>query len=101
MKINDLKNKYLSLFLSGIITLIMLVSALYMAEEAHHECTGEDCPICECLHLCEGIMYETEAAEGLLIAAAVTVLIAFISRTGAGYILLYDTPVSEKVRMDS
>lgn len=46
-------------------------------------------------------MYETEAAEGLLIAAAVTVLIAFISRTGAGYILLYDTPVSEKVRMDS
>lgn len=45
MKINDLKNKYLAMFLSGIIALIMLLSAMYMAEEVHHECSGEECPV--------------------------------------------------------
>lgn len=101
MKINDLKNKYLTLFLSGIITLIMLLSAMYMAEEVHHECSGEECPICECLHICEEILYETEGAEVVLVAAAVTVLIVYMMERGAVYMLLHDTPVSEKVRMDS
>ena len=101
MKINDLKNKYLAMFLSGIIALIMLLSAMYMAEEVHHECSGEDCPVCECLNICEGILYETESAEVVPVAAAFTVLIVFMIERGAGYMLLHDTPVSEKVRMDS
>lgn len=32
---------------------IMLSSALYIAVEADHDCTGQDCPICEQIHVCE------------------------------------------------
>ncbi len=101
MKINDLKNKYLSLFLTALFMLVMFFSASYIAEEMIHDCSGEECPICECIHMCECMLYETSGAVNPLIVAAVVFILVLLMGRGSGYILLYDTPVSEKVRMDS
>ncbi len=34
-------------FLCAIIVLAMLVSSAFILHEAGHDCTGEDCPICQ------------------------------------------------------
>ena len=95
------RNIYLPLILSVLMLSLMFFSAFYIAEEHDHDCAGEDCPICECIHLCEGILYETQGAKFILISAVVAY--AFICLTGhaAEDLFSFDTLVSEKVRMDS
>ena len=29
---------------------VMLASFFYIAKEENHNCTGEDCPVCACIH---------------------------------------------------
>nr|MCR5719967.1 hypothetical protein [Lachnospiraceae bacterium] len=45
---------------AGIMGLMMLVivlfSSFYIAAEADHDCCGEDCPICDCIHRCENTL---------------------------------------------
>ena len=32
---------------------VMLTSFFYIAKEENHNCTGEDCPVCACIHQAE------------------------------------------------
>ena len=32
---------------------VMLASFFYIAKEENHNCTGEDCPVCACIHRAE------------------------------------------------
>lgn len=32
---------------------VVLFSALYIVSNSNHDCTGEHCPICACIHQCE------------------------------------------------
>lgn len=93
--------KFLPLILSAVMFLLMAFSAFYIAEETVHECSGEECPICECLQICEGILYETQGARLIIISALIAyALICRIRMTGST-VFPFDTLVSEKVRMDS
>lgn len=38
--------------MSAAVVLVLLFSTLYLVEEADHDCTGEDCPICDCMAWC-------------------------------------------------
>ena len=93
--------RYIPLILSTVLFLLMAFSAFYIAEESVHECSGEECPVCECLQICEGILYETQGARLIIISALISY--AFICSIGTvnGRLFSFDTLVSEKVRMDS
>ena len=81
--------------------LLMAFSAFYIAEETVHECSGEECPVCECLQICEGILYETQGARLIIISALIAYeLICRIGMNGST-VFSFDTLVSEKVRMDN
>lgn len=88
-----------------IIGLMMLVlvlfSSFYIAAEADHDCCGEDCPICVCIHQCENILrgigdgtvvQSAAVAPVILILFAAAFVIAAVSR---------DTLVSRKVRLNN
>lgn len=93
--------KFLPLILSAVMFLLMAFSAFYIAEETVHECSGEECPICECLQICEGILYETQGARLIIISALIAyALICRIGMNGSTF-FSFDTLVSEKVRMDN
>lgn len=93
--------KFLPLILSAVMFLLMAFSAFYIAEETVHECSGEECPICECLQICEGILYETQGARLIIISALIAyALICRIGMTGST-VFSFDTLVSEKVRMEN
>ena len=93
--------RYLPLILSAVLFLLMAFSAFYIAEESVHECSGEECPICECLQICEGILYETQGARLIIISALIAYTFICSIGTVNGRLFSFDTLVSEKVRMDS
>ncbi len=36
----------------------LLFSAFFLVEEAEHDCTGEDCPVCDCLTWCSTCLHQ-------------------------------------------
>ncbi len=90
---------------AGIMGLMMLVlvlfSAFYIAAEADHDCCGEECPICACIHQCENILRGIgDGAAGRSAAVAPVILILF----AAAFVIAavsQDTLVSRKVRLNN
>lgn len=48
---------------------VMLSSALFLAEEANHDCIGDGCQICLQLNLCRGILKSLSLAVHAALAA--------------------------------
>ncbi len=101
MKI-DRNGKVNTALITALMMLILMVSAVYfIAHETAHECEGEECPICEALNYFENILYKSDAG-----CAATVTMAAFFFRPEDTVIRSFDvlcgeTPVTQKVRMDS
>lgn len=60
------KQKIVSLLLAAAVIIVVLCSSFYIAVEADHDCTGEDCPICTVVQQCENtvrLMSDGTAAQ--------------------------------------
>lgn len=55
--------------LAAVLAAVMLSSAVYIAVEANHNCSGEDCAICHQIGVCENLLKSLGLAGA---AAAVT-----------------------------
>mgnify|MGYP000821645706 FL=1 len=55
--------------LAAVLAAVMLSSAVYIAVEANHTCSGEDCAICHQLQVCENLLKSIGLAGA---AAAIT-----------------------------
>lgn len=40
-------------FTCAAFVIVAFFSLLFIAKEAHHDCTGADCPVCACIHRAE------------------------------------------------
>lgn len=49
---NNNFNKKIAAFLAATAASIFIVSVAYIAAEADHDCTGDDCPVCACVVQC-------------------------------------------------
>ena len=47
------KQKYLALIFSISFLFVSFFSLFYIAREEIHDCSGEDCPVCACIHQAE------------------------------------------------
>ena len=87
--------------MSILIPVFVLVSAFFIAAETDHDCCGDDCPICACIHLCENTLEQIGSGVATQAAVIIPAILFCIS------ILLYvcvcrqDTPVSRKVRQNN
>jgi hypothetical protein len=83
------------------ILFVMMFSAIFIVFHTDHDCTGEDCPVCACLQQCENILHG--AGDGSQFTASG--IIPFVLITGfilvSSSIVISDTPVSAKVRMNN
>ncbi len=91
-------------FAAAAIVLIMLAallsSALYIAAEADHDCSGEDCRVCANIQQCVNVLHLIGgAAAGHLIAAAAVSVFVF-SAAPAPEDRARPTPVSRRVRLN-
>ncbi len=101
---NALRNKELKRILAGIATIsflvVVMLSSFFVIEHAGHKCNDEDCPICSFLHQCENTLHglDSETATGCVFVSLVLVLSVALSKQGV--LILWDTPVSRKVRLN-
>lgn len=65
--------------LAAVLAAVMLSSAVYIAVEANHNCSGEDCAICHQLQACENLL----KSIGLAGAAAVSPRRSGMPRAGS------------------
>ncbi len=69
---NNLINRLfgsISVIMCGVLLFGMLFSAFFVSKEFNHNCTGEDCPICEMVAICENFSHQL--VSGLIFFAAV------------------------------
>ena len=92
--------KYISVISAALILLITVISVFYIAEEADHDCHGEDCPICECIHICESTLHETQGEEIFFLPCA-EISVITVTDAVPFSVFVSDTLVTDKVRMDS
>lgn len=88
-------------FLAVLTLSVLLFCALYIASEADHDCTGENCPICTCIQQCENTLQKigNGIAAGILAALpARHILFLLFPLT---FVLSQETPVSRKVRLNN
>ncbi len=84
-----------------LVVLSLLLSAAFIAREAGHKCTGEDCPICAVVAQCENTIRRIGSGLIPILIAAVAAVSAlqapgiYISMATAR------TPVSRKVRLNN
>ena len=60
---------FITHLLAAVLAVVMLFSAVYLAVEADHDCSGEDCAICHQIGVCENLLKSLGLAGA---AAAVT-----------------------------
>ena len=58
---------FMTRLLAAVLAVVMLSSAVYIAVEADHDCSGDDCAICRQISICENLL----KSLGLAGAAAV------------------------------
>lgn len=62
------KKRIMAVILAALVLIVMVSSSLYIAEHSDHDCTGEDCSICQQIYLCTQTLKTLSLA---VIAAAV------------------------------
>ena len=81
--------------------LVLLGAALFLIEEAGHDCIGEGCPVCFQMGICRN------ALRGFALALCALVLAAAVRRALYGYISAWVdvipsfTPVALKVKLSN
>ena len=84
--------------LAALLLCAALLSAFCLAAEAHHDCTGKDCPVCALARAAERTLRSGAAAQARpVVLSALLLLLPVLCRD----VLLGVTPVSRKVRMNN
>ncbi len=95
------KNRGLALVLIAALLLVMVFSALFIAENAGHDCAQENCPICQQMEACEN------ALNSIALAAAVAAIVLLLPLRGGEVLSVgpesraAQTPVSLKVKLSN
>ena len=95
------RRRILAGFMGMLFLCAMLFSAFYIAAESHHDCEGEDCPICACIDQCEGVLYRVSDDAPAAAAVLLPVLFLFLCELSQTSCILQETPVSRKVRLNN
>ena len=77
------KTRIIAVITAIIVLLAVLSSAAFIAAEADHDCTGEHCPVCQQISICENTLKQLSLA---VVALAIT--------AGLGYIYCSLAPIA-------
>ena len=96
------RKKIIAIIFSVILLGTFLLSAVFLAEEiGHHDCIGDDCPICETIEQC--VYNLTIVGMAVLFVAICNGVLGFINqlKKTVPMIRFSLSPVEYKVRMNN
>ena len=65
---------FMTRLLAAVLAVVMLSSAIYLAVEADHDCSDDDCAICRQISICENLLKSLGLAGA---AAAITAALPY------------------------
>ncbi len=71
------KNRLIALLLAVTVIFAVLFSALFIAQNADHNCIGDDCQICYAISVCENVLKTIGSALAVVILAALVGVFRF------------------------
>ena len=94
-----MKTKRLAIALSLLLVFVMLFSHLFVIAEADHDCSGEDCPVCAVIALCQNTL--KVLGEAFIAAVAAFACLRFATFVISLFHTLTntETPISLKVKL--
>ena len=102
---NDLKLLKTKRVAAGIIAVMMLVivlfSVFYIASEAGHDCSDENCPICACIQQCENTLNQVSGGAACQAAVSIPAIILFAVFFSSPCTFSQDTRITRKVRLNN
>lgn len=93
------KQKLLSVTLALLLCSVVMFSAFYVVAENNHDCSGENCPICFQINMCESTVKSIGTAVVAVACLAVTVFVLILNNLKDSDSYLLETPVSLKVKL--
>lgn len=90
-----------TLIVSFAVILFMVFSSCFVVLEAEHDCTGEDCIVCECIDVCVNTLRQirtstfTKLIPVLILPATAVLFTIIVNIRKAG------TPVSRKIQLNN
>ncbi len=84
---------------AAIIVVTMLFSVAFLSCNAHHDCSGENCPICEMMQMAENILDKLSMAIATIAVALCLCSLAQESMAVFSDAIAHDSPVKLKVKM--
>ncbi len=81
--------------------LVVLFSAFYLAAESGHDCSGEDCPICEIIQSCENTLQHMGSGLPYTLSVILPFVTLLCSIILTAALLSRSTPVSRKIRLNN
>lgn len=93
--------KSIALIVGAMLFLSVFFSKLYIAEEFVHDCSGEECPICQTIAECEAFI--NKISTGLVMFVAAFLMVISLSKIVAtvNEAVCLATPVAKKVRLNN
>ncbi|MCR5255510.1 MAG: hypothetical protein K6D96_06215 [Acetatifactor sp.] len=99
------KNLQSKRFAAGIMAMMMLVIVLFsisfIAAEADHDCSGDDCPICAGIRFCENTLEQISNGAAVQSVAVIPATLLCISILFSVCVRKQNTPVSLRVRLNN
>jgi hypothetical protein len=101
IKTNANRRSFLAIMLCVCLIIVLSLSYLYIFTHSKHHCTGNECPVCEQIHVAEHIIEQIKSAITTIAVnvSAVFFVCRFFKMT---YILVdNNTLVKQKVRLNN
>lgn len=97
----NMKNtkRMFSLFAALILVVSMFLSVLFIASNIHHDCTGDNCPICEQMQVAGNVLTKLSFAIVTIMIALALCFFTQESMAELSKVITYFTPVKLKVKM--
>ena len=94
------KQRIISFAVCILFIFVTFASLVYLVKEENHSCTGEDCPVCACMHQAEQTLKRLGTGTIVTITANLVRMITVCLITGLILIVSCVSLVSQKVRLN-
>lgn len=79
----------------------VILSAFFISAEYDHDCTGDECPICQIITVCENFVKNAGTALAVVTALFAVIFAAVRALVKECDELLVDTLITRKVRLNN
>ena len=97
---NANRKKNIAVIACVLFVFVTLASLFYIAKEENHQCTGEDCPICACVHQAKQVLRNLGTTPAVGFFASPVIFIAETVALPGLWIILSISLVHQKVRLN-